>query len=136
MDKWINASCQSLIKYSREELEAYRLYTVVPRLLSFLNDLTNWYVRCNRDRMKGGRGDDDALTALCTLYQVLLNVTVLMAPLTPFITELMYRNLSRALPNGHPLKAKSVHFVMIPDVDTSALNPEIVTAMERMQCIG
>merc|ERR1719409_288705 len=135
MDKWINASCQSLIKYSREELEAYRLYTVVPRLLSFLNDLTNWYVRCNRDRMKGGRGDDDALTALCTLYQVLLNVTVLMAPLTPFITELMYRNLSRALPDGHEMKAASVHFVMIPEPDMSALDEGIIKAIERMQAL-
>eukprot|EP00929_Paragymnodinium_shiwhaense_P060592 TRINITY_DN30254_c0_g1_i1.p1 TRINITY_DN30254_c0_g1~~TRINITY_DN30254_c0_g1_i1.p1 ORF type:complete len:1160 (+),score=334.10 TRINITY_DN30254_c0_g1_i1:233-3712(+) len=133
MDRWINASSQSLIQFARAEMEAYRLYTVVPRLLSFLNDLTNWYVRCNRDRMRGRDGDDEALTALCTLYQVLLNVTVLMAPLTPFITELLYQNLARALPEGHAMKAKSVHFVMIPEPDMEALDESIIKAIERMQ---
>jgi len=135
MDKWINASCHGLIKFVREEMEAYRLYTVVPRLLSLLEDLTNWYVRLNRDRMRGNSGREEALTSLCTLYDVLLNLCVLMAPVTPFITEMIYLNLSRALSDGHPMKCKSVHFVMIPDADTEALDPEITQAISRMQSV-
>lgn len=135
MDKWLNASMQNLIKFVREEMDAYRLYTVLAGLTRLLDDLTNWYVRLNRDRMRGNSGPDEALTALCTLYDVLLNLTILMAPFTPFITELIYRNLSRALPDGHALKAKSVHFVMVPDFDPTALDEGIQTAVRRMQSL-
>jgi len=65
---------------------------------------------------------------------VLLNVTILLAPLTPFITEFLYQNLSRALPDGSPLKAKSVHFVMIPEAVLEC-DVRTITAMARMQSI-
>jgi len=137
MDKWINASCHGLIAYVREEIEAYHLYSVVPRLVNFLNNLTNVYIRMNRDRIKDGtQGDqNDSLTALCTLYDVLLNATVLLAPVTPFITELLYQNLARALPDGHRMKAKSVHWVPLPETDSAALDPEIMRAVERMRAV-
>eukprot|EP00931_Biecheleriopsis_adriatica_P020373 TRINITY_DN13637_c0_g1_i1.p1 TRINITY_DN13637_c0_g1~~TRINITY_DN13637_c0_g1_i1.p1 ORF type:complete len:1154 (+),score=333.83 TRINITY_DN13637_c0_g1_i1:204-3665(+) len=133
MDQWINASLHGLMQFVREEMEAYRLYTVVPRLVQFLEDLTNWYVRLNRDRMRGGNGLDEAFTSLCTLYMVLLNVTVCLAPVIPFITEHIYQNLSKALPDGHPMKAKSVHFVMIPEPDLKVINADITQAVSRMQ---
>jgi len=133
LDKWINAGIHGLNKFIKEELEAYRLYTVVGRLVNFLEDLTNWYVRLNRDRMRGNNGPDDALLSLCTLYDVLLNSCILLAPLTPFITEFLYQNLARALPDGHPLKCKSVHWVMIPEYDLEALNPDVLLAVERLQ---
>jgi len=135
MDQWIFASMHELIRFVREEMEAYRLYTVVPRLVNFLDDLTNWYVRLNRDRMRGSNGLEEAFTSLSALYEVLLNVTVCLAPVVPFITELIYGNLARALPDGHPLKAKSVHFVMIPEPDMKAINPEITQAVRRMQSV-
>jgi len=53
MDKWIIAANQNLIKLVRKEMEAYKLYNVVRPTLEFLEDLTNWYVRLNRPRMKG-----------------------------------------------------------------------------------
>jgi len=135
MDKWVNAGNHGLIKFVKEEMEAYRLYTVVPRLVNFLEDLTNWYVRLNRDRMRGNSGPDEARTALCTLYDVLLNTCVLLAPVTPFITDLIYRNLSRALPEGHVMKSKCVHWVMMPEVDPEAVNPAITLAVERLQSV-
>jgi len=135
MDKWIIASLHGLIKFVRDEMDAYRLYTVVPRLTQLLEEVTNWYVRLNRDRMRGISGQEESLTALCTLYELLLNLTILMAPVTPFITEMIYQNLSRALPEGHPLKAKSVHFVMVPEYDPTFLDEGIVRAVERMQGI-
>eukprot|EP00928_Gymnodinium_smaydae_P030577 TRINITY_DN226_c1_g1_i1.p1 TRINITY_DN226_c1_g1~~TRINITY_DN226_c1_g1_i1.p1 ORF type:complete len:1155 (-),score=336.15 TRINITY_DN226_c1_g1_i1:363-3827(-) len=135
MDKWINASTHNLIKFVREEMEAYRLYTVVGGLTRLLEDLTNWYVRLNRDRMRGNSGPEEALTSLCTLYEVLLNVTVMLAPVIPFITELIYKNLARALPDGHPMKAASVHFVMVPEYDKDALDASIQTAVQRMQSV-
>lgn len=133
MDKWINAATHNLIKFVREEMEAYRLYTVVGGLTKLLEDMTNWYIRLNRDRMKGDQGPEETLTALCTLYEVILNVTIMLAAITPFITEMIYQNLARALPEGHPLKAKSVHFLMIPEYDSEALDADTVRTVQRMQ---
>ena len=56
MDRWIISSTQNLVKLVRTEMDAYRLYNVVKPLLSFLDQLTNWYVRLNRTRMKGEDG--------------------------------------------------------------------------------
>merc|ERR1719203_342289 len=135
MDKWIIASMHGLIKFVRDEMDAYRLYTVVARLTRLLEDLTNWYVRLNRDRMRGFNGEEEALTALNTLYELLLNLSVLLAPVTPFITEMIYQNLARALPDGNPMKQKSVHFVMVPEHDPKVLDADIQRAVERMQGI-
>jgi len=53
MDVWVIAACQNLIKLVREEMGRYKLYKVVPKLVDFLENLTNWYVRLNRNRLKG-----------------------------------------------------------------------------------
>ena len=99
MDKWILASLHGLVKFVREEMEAYRLYTVVPRLVAFIEQLCNWFVRFNRLRLKGaGTTPADQRTALATLYEVLATLCRLMAPFMPFITEYMYQNLRRCDP--------------------------------------
>lgn len=69
MDRWILARCQSLIKLVREEMAAYRLYTIVPRLLDLVDELTNWYIRFNRKRLKGEDGPEDTVIALNTLLE-------------------------------------------------------------------
>ena len=93
MDHWIIASTQGLIKYVRDEMGAYRLYTVVPRLVQFIEELTNWYIRLNRSRLKGMESQEGAATALAVLYEVLMNLCRLMAPFTPFFTEFLYQKL-------------------------------------------
>ncbi|KAF4675943.1 hypothetical protein FOL47_007010 [Perkinsus chesapeaki] len=134
-DHWIYATSQELLDYTRTELEHYRLYTIVGKLVSFLDDLTNWYIRMNRDRMRGGEDNQSTLESLNTLYDVMLNLTIVLAPITPFITELIYQNLRLALPDSDPRKEKSVHFVMMPDPDVQGLDPAIVTALNRMQTV-
>nr|GEV16422.1 isoleucine--tRNA ligase, cytoplasmic [Tanacetum cinerariifolium] len=96
---WYNA-------YRFLEMDAYRLYTVVPYLLKFLDNLTNIYVRFNRKRLKGRTGEEDCRTALSTLYYVLLTSCKAMAPFTPFFTEVLYKNL-RKVSNG---SEESIHF--------------------------
>ena len=59
---------------------AYRLYTVMPRLVKFVDQLTNWYVRMNRRRLKGDTGADDCLHALTTLFSVLFSMSKVMVP--------------------------------------------------------
>jgi len=68
-------------------MKAYPLYTVMPAFVSFVTQLTNWYVRLNRDRLKGMEGGEDgtsveeeAETGLQVLFDVLLDVTIIMAP--------------------------------------------------------
>lgn len=75
MDKWIIASTQSMVKYVRNEMDNYRLYNVVRHTLTFLENLTNWYVRLNRTRMKGETSAEDQKIALNILFDVLLTAT-------------------------------------------------------------
>jgi isoleucyl-tRNA synthetase len=95
MDRWILASCQTLIQHVDQEMAgewlhfpvidnsgadglAYRLYTVIPRLLDLIADLTNWYIRFNRTRLKGSGGEEDTLAALNTLYEALFTLCLTM----------------------------------------------------------
>ena len=152
-DIWISAATQGLIKFVHQEMLAYRLYTVMPALVSYVTQLTNWFVRLNRDRLKGleGEGEEaekEAETGLQVLYDVLLDVTILMGPFTPFITEYFYQHLRKFQPsfaeavNGGGVsnppmtgKSDSVHFLMLPAYDESRLNPDAVEAMEALQAI-
>jgi isoleucyl-tRNA synthetase len=74
MDRWILARCQSLIKLVREEMAVYRLYTIIPRLLALIDELTNWYIRFNRKRLKGEDGKGDSIAALNTLFETLFTL--------------------------------------------------------------
>uniref|UniRef100_A0AAY5E8T2 isoleucine--tRNA ligase n=1 Tax=Electrophorus electricus TaxID=8005 RepID=A0AAY5E8T2_ELEEL len=86
MDKWIQSFTQSLIQFFKVEMAAYRLYTVVPKLVKFVDMLTNWYVRTNRRRLKGESGMEDCVWALETLFSVLFSMCRLMnISLTHFI---------------------------------------------------
>ncbi|CAB1353173.1 unnamed protein product [Coregonus sp. 'balchen'] len=86
---WYNAyrflvqNVQRLHKYNQCLLAASRLYTVVPKLVKFVDTLTNWYVRTNRRRLKGERGTEDCLWALETLFRVLFNMCRLMGSSSP-----------------------------------------------------
>ncbi|GAB2218562.1 hypothetical protein Drorol1_Dr00001789 [Drosera rotundifolia] len=110
LDQWINSATESLVHFVRQEMDAYRLYTVVPYLLKYLDNLTNIYVRFNRKRLKGRTGNADCKTALSTLYNVLMTSCKVMAPFTPFFTEVLYQNL-RKLYNG---AEESIHHCRFP----------------------
>mmetsp|Transcript_1517 Transcript_1517/g.4579 ORF Transcript_1517/g.4579 Transcript_1517/m.4579 type:complete len:1160 (+) Transcript_1517:35-3514(+) len=145
MDKWITANLDDLINYVHDEMQAYRLYTVVPRLVGFLGDLTNWYVRLNRSRLKGGDGDDEAHTSLAVLLEVLLNMASLMAPFTPFFAEYLYQRLRPRLPSFHDKanrppdelgSADSIHYVMLPprvEVAPSSADHAVLVGMKLLQ---
>ena len=84
MDRWILARCQSLIKLVKEEMAAYRLYTIIPRLLDLIDELTNWYIRFNRRRLKGEDGLEDTVLALNTLFETLFTLCRTMVSPTLF----------------------------------------------------
>jgi len=161
LDRWIAAAGRNLTNYVGQEMDGYRLYTVVPFLIKFIEDLTNVYVRLNRDRLKGrgaagaadeeleGGGvegaaaltteedaasaaaDEDRLMALVSLYNVLLNTCQVMSPFTPFLTELMYLNLRHCQPEKLP---ESVHFCDFPArVTEQEGDRRIQESVHRMQ---
>ncbi|KAK7430947.1 hypothetical protein QQZ08_002476 [Neonectria magnoliae] len=134
MDKWILADCQSLLEYMDQELLAYRLYTVVPRLLRVIDNLTNWYIRFNRKRLKGGLGLDDTTAALNTLLDVLFTIVRALAPFTPFITEHIYKLLKPHLGGLIRFKdSRSVHFLPFPTFQKSLMDKDVERMFASMQ---
>ena len=131
-DKWIIAYEQRLIKFFNQEMEHYRLYTVVQELLQFLDKLTNWYIRLNRGRIKGDFDEEDWINSLNILFITLLNLVVLLSPFIPFITEFIYQNLRNGLKEGNPLLEKSIHFLRIPEYDEKLLDDKIEKMMNNM----
>ncbi|KAL5969721.1 Isoleucine--tRNA ligase cytoplasmic [Taenia solium] len=106
MDRWILSFTQSLLSFVRIELRAYRLYTVVPRLVCFIEQLVNWYIRMNRRRLKGEaptetgvatNAEEDWYGALHTLVKVFFQLIFVMAPFAPFFTEFIYQRLKAKL---------------------------------------
>lgn len=132
MDCWILSFTQSLLIFVKKEMDAYRLYTVVPKLVAFIDNLTNWYVRMNRKRLKGDGGVDDCCRGLETLYRVLFSMVRIMAPFTPFLSELMYQNLRHLNRND---KAESVHYLMLPTPNPNLIDKKIESAISHMQTI-
>ncbi|NXU43044.1 SYIC protein, partial [Drymodes brunneopygia] len=137
MDKWILSFTQSLIQFFKAEMAAYRLYTVVPRLVKFVDVLTNWYVRMNRRRLKGENGTEDCIMALETLFSVLFTMCRLMAPYTPFITELMYQNLKTLIDPAsvQEKNTESIHYLMLPQVREDLIDKKIESAISCLQSV-
>lgn len=133
LDKWIIAANQSLLKFFREELDNYRLYTIINKLLAFLDDLNKWYVKLNRNRMKGANGTDEARMSLNTLFDVLFSTTLMLSCFTPFISEFLYQNLKNGFEDGHELKKDSIHFLRIPEADESLMDDAIVHKVGHMK---
>lgn len=137
MDRWLLASIQSLIKFIHAEMAGYRLYTVVPRLLNLIDELTNWYIRFNRSRLKGENGVDDCLLALNTLTDALFILSRAMAPFTPFLADTIYQKMKPFFTSEYLATLteddRSIHFLSYPTVNEAAFDEKIELAVSRMQ---
>src|SRR5690606_6768448 len=134
VDRWILSVLQSLVADVNREMEGYRLYNVVPRLVRFIDDLTNWYVRRSRPRFwrprfERGEDDQDKAAAYATLYEVLVTFAKVLAPFMPFLTEVVYQKLVRSV---YPDAPGSVHFCDYPVVDEAVIDTELE---ERMRVV-
>lgn len=117
-----------------DELTAYRLYTVVPKLLELIDNTTNWYIRFNRKRLKGENGLDDTIHALNTLFEVLFTLCRGLAPFTPFLTDTIYLRLLPHIPAKlQGQDPRSVHFLPFPEVRQELFNADIERRVQRMQ---
>ncbi|CAD8185795.1 unnamed protein product [Paramecium octaurelia] len=134
MDKWIISCSQDLLEFVRTEMESYRLYTIVPRLIEYLDSLTNWYVRLNRNRIKGDQGNHEWQLSLNVLFDVLHKINLLMSPYVPFITEAFYQNMRKCIPQGKN-QMDSIHFLQIPEVRKELIDPQIAQKVKKMQMV-
>jgi isoleucyl-tRNA synthetase len=118
-------------------MAAYRLYTVIPRLLSLVDELTNWYIRFNRKRLKGENGKEDTVAALNTLFETLFTLCCTMSSYTPFFTESIYQGLRPFIPSSvNPDDDhRSIHFISFPEVKEEYFDVDIERRVKRMQSV-
>ena len=131
LDQWIMSRLQTLKNTVATEMEGYRLYNVVPGLFAFIEDLTNWYIRLNRGRFWGEDISADKIAAYSTLYEVLMELSKVMAPFAPFLSEHLYQSLAQLA--GQPAQPNSVHLCDYPEAEAVKVKPGLETAVERMQ---
>jgi isoleucyl-tRNA synthetase len=125
-----------LLKFVNDEMAAYRLYTVVPRLLELIDNTTNWYIRFNRRRLKGEHGIEDTKHALNTLFEVLYTLCRGLAPFTPFITDNIYLRLLPHIPKElHAEDNRSIHFLPFPEVREELFDEAVERQVKRMQAV-
>ncbi len=106
LDKWIMAKLHELIKIVQEKMELYLLAEASRPIVEFVTELSQWYVRRSRERLKG-IDEIDKLQCLSTLREVLLQLSKVMAPFTPFIAEKIYQELKKN--HGGKKFEESVH---------------------------
>jgi isoleucyl-tRNA synthetase len=131
LDQWIMSRLQTLKNTVATEMEGYRLYNVVPGLFAFIEDLTNWYIRLNRGRFWGEDISADKIAAYSTLYEVLMELSKVMAPFAPFLSEHLYQSLAKLA--GAPAQPNSVHLCDYPEAEDIKVKPSLETAVVRMQ---
>jgi len=126
LDRWILSRLNQLIQAVTACLDEYDAYGATLAVETFLDDLTNWYVRRSRRRFWKSEQDADKYAAYTTLYHVLTTLCRLLAPFVPFVTEVMYQNLVRTV---DPTAPESVHHTLWPEVDLSAIDEQILKRM-------
>ena len=132
-DNWLISNLQTLKKTISTEMEAYRLYNVVPALFTFIEDLTNTYIRLNRGRFWSEGLNDDKCEAYSTLYTALKELSISMAPFAPFFSEFIYQELKTL--NSAQDEPESVHLCDYPVADDSKINAILEDAVDRMNQI-
>ncbi len=128
IDRWILSLLNSLVKEVEEALEDYEPTKAARAISEFVCDnLSNWYVRLNRKRFWGGEMNADKLAAYQTLYKCLVTVAKLMAPVSPFFADRLYRDLNRS--------DRSVHLELFPEADLAVIDKELEDRMHLTQTV-
>lgn len=127
LDRWILSRLQIVIRQVTERLNDYDVAPVTRCIEVFVDDLSNWYVRRSRRRFWKSEQDEDKNMAYWTLYQCLVTLVKLLAPIIPFVTEEMYQNLVRSVDAGAP---ESVHHCPYPVANETLVDQRLMTDMD------
>ena len=129
MDKWLLSKLNSAIKAVDEDLANYKIPEAAKALQSFVDDMSNWYVRRSRERFWAKGMEQDKINAYMTLYTALVTVAKAAAPMIPFMTEDIYQNLVRSLDKTAP---ESIHLCDFPEVKEEWINKDLEENMEEV----
>ena len=132
IDRWIISLLNSLIIEADKQYADYEPTKAARAIAAFVGDnLSNWYVRLNRKRFWGGEMNADKLSAYQTLYTCLETVALMIAPISPFFSDQIYRDLT-LVTRGN---TASVHLALFPVADTSVINKQLEAQMQTAQDI-
>ena len=129
MDRWLLSRMNSMIKDTDARLAAYQLPETCKVLESFVDDMSNWYVRRCRDRFWAKGMEQDKINAYMTLYTALKNVCLCAAPMIPFITEEIYQNIVRKVDTNAP---ESIHLCRYPEADEAQIDKNLEDSMDEV----
>ena len=132
MDRWVLSRLNSLVDFVDKGLAEYKATETSRAIAQFVDELSNWYVRLNRERFWGKGLEGSKLAAFETLYTVLLTLSKLLAPYIPFMTETIYRNLAVGHLTGAP---ESVHLCDFPVADLSKVDKELEAGMDEVESV-
>ena len=127
MDKWIISKLNTLVKEVDEKLEKYDITNAAFDIENFTDELSNWYVRRNRERYWQETLTDDKIGAYVTLYKVLTTLIKVAAPFVPFMTEEIYQNIVVTIDKN---AKESIHLCTWPEVEETAIDKKLEAEMD------
>ncbi|MBQ1993121.1 MAG: isoleucine--tRNA ligase, partial [Lachnospiraceae bacterium] len=129
MDKWLLSRLNSTVKAVDENLAAYRIPETAKALQNFVDEMSNWYVRRCRERFWAKGMEQDKINAYMTLYTALVTISKAAAPMIPFMTEDIYRNLVCSIDSTAP---ESIHLCDFPEVNEEMIDTQLEADMETV----
>ena len=129
MDKWIISKLNTLVKDVDTCLGQYKIFECTKTIETFIDDLSNWYVRRSRERFWAKGMEQDKINAYMTLYTSLVTLCKAICPMLPFITEEIYQNLVRSVNKEAP---ESIHLCSYPEVNEKYINKELENKMDEV----
>jgi isoleucyl-tRNA synthetase len=129
MDKWLLSRLNSTVAEVDGDLGNYRIPEAARALESFVDDMSNWYVRRSRERFWAKGMEQDKINAYMTLYTALVTISKAAAPMIPFMTEDIYQNLVRSVDAAAP---ESIHLCDFPQVQEERIDAELESAMAEL----
>ncbi len=129
MDKWLLSKLNSMIIEVDEDLDHYKIPEAARALESFVDDMSNWYVRRSRERFWAKGMEQDKINAYMTLYTALVTVAKCAAPMIPFMTEDIYQNLVRSIDKNAP---ESIHLCDFPVADEKMIDKKLEEDMKEV----
>lgn len=129
MDKWLLSKLNTVIKTVDENLENYKIPETARALQEFVDEMSNWYVRRGRERFWAKGMEQDKINAYMTLYTALVTIAKAAAPMIPFMTEDIYRNLVRSIDKTAP---ESVHLCDFPEYKAEWVDAQLEKDMEEV----
>ena len=129
MDRWLLSKMNTMVKMADADLAAYKIPEAGRDLESFVDDMSNWYVRRCRDRFWAKGMEQDKINAYMTLYTALVTLCKAAAPMIPFMTEEIYQNIVRKVDEAAP---ESIHLCDYPAVNEDQIDAELEDNMDEV----